>query len=147
MFVCGEIRMALDDKGRLRVPMKFRLALGEGDCKANYVIYAGTNGSLIVETERSFKKRICDPMLDVPISDHVKQDAFRKLCSTLQTPEEDNQGRFVLQSKLKILAGIKKKVVFLGVGDRIEIWSEEVYDGNFAPENIDMNAVFEALEE
>ncbi len=37
----------------------------------------------------------------------------------------DNQGRVVLPSELVKYAGLEEKMVFLGLGNRIEIWSWE----------------------
>ncbi len=39
--------------------------------------------------------------------------------------ELDKQGRIRIPDFLKTHAGIKKKVVWVGVGDRAELWSEE----------------------
>ena len=41
--------------------------------------------------------------------------------------EEDAQGRVVLPAVLKRMAGIKKDVVTLGHGKRLEIWAAEKY--------------------
>ena len=39
--------------------------------------------------------------------------------------EEDKQGRFVIPANLKEFAKINKNIVFVGVGQRLELWSEE----------------------
>lgn len=140
MFFCGEQRLSLDDKGRMRIPNKLRAKLDD-----EYVIYAGTNDCLFVISQKAFQEKYYDLIQDTLLSEEEKQEAFRKLSSTVQVPEEDNQGRFILQSKLKSIANIKKKMVFLGVLDRIEIWSEEVYDSKYSSENINMMDVARTL--
>lgn len=138
----GEYKMSLDDKSRIRLPMPFRTVFD----KEPYVIHAGNDGCLFVVSQKAFDEKYGEIMDDAKLSDKAKRDAFRKLSSTLQFPEEDSQGRFVLQPKLKAMANIKKKVVFLGAYDHIEIWNEEAYDERFNPSEIDIDAVLEALE-
>ena len=137
---CGEYRLSLDEKGRMRIPNKLRAKLG-----SEYVMYAGTDDSLIIVPQKDFDEKYADQMASTRLMDAEEQRAFRRLCSTTFEPEEDAQGRFVLPAKLKTLANIKKKMVFLGVIDRIEVFSEEVYDAEFAPEKIDMNDVVKTL--
>ena len=49
----------------------------------------------------------------------------------MSIPEEDNQGRFVLDANLRRIAKIQKDVVFVGMFDRIELWSAETYNERF----------------
>ena len=49
----------------------------------------------------------------------------------MSIPEEDNQGRFVLDANLRRIAKIQKDVVFVGMFDRIELWSAEIYNERF----------------
>ena len=47
--------------------------------------------------------------------------------SSIFSAEEDAQGRVVLPSMLKRMAGIQKNIITLGRGNRLEIWAEEKY--------------------
>ena len=38
--------------------------------------------------------------------------------------EYDTQGRFVIPETLKIFADIQEKIIFIGVGEWVEVWSE-----------------------
>ena len=53
------------------------------------------------------------------------QKPLRFLFSSAVEIEEDNQGRFLLPANLREFAGITKDVVFVGVGNRAELWSED----------------------
>ena len=53
---------------------------------------------------------------------------LRFLFSSAIEIEEDNQGRFLLPSNLKTYANINKEVVFIGVGNRIELWASERWE-------------------
>ncbi len=139
MFFCGEHRLSLDEKGRMRIPNKFRAKLDD-----EYVIFCLSNDCLFIVSQQEFKNKY-ERLKDTLISDETQQEAIRQLFATMQVPEEDSQGRFVLQPRLKKKVGITKKMVFLGVMDRIEIWSEEAYDARYATENMDMMQVARTL--
>lgn len=53
------------------------------------------------------------------------------MVATMSIPEEDNQGRFVLDANLRRIAKIQKDVVFVGMFDRIELWAAETYNERF----------------
>lgn len=140
-FFVGEYRVSLDDKGRMRVPNKLREQL-----KSGYVLFAGTGNCIVLSTSEYFKEKYYPKIMEAQLSELDKQEASRMLGSTMQTPDEDGQGRFMLQSNLKKFAHISKKIVFLGVFDRIEIWSEEVYDKKYSIDKLDMTKVVKVLE-
>lgn len=141
MLFCGEQRTALDDKGRMRIPNKIRAKLDD-----DYLIHAGTGGCLFIVSQKTFQEKYSAISRTSNYGDEKKQEAFRKLCSTVQIPEEDSQGRFILHPKLKKMAGISKRMVFLTLLERVEIWSEEIYDAKFTTEQIDMADVMKILE-
>lgn len=49
------------------------------------------------------------------------------LYAEAQEAHLDKRNRFVIEKRLCEYANIHKKVVFLGIKDRIEIWDEEIY--------------------
>ena len=137
---CGEHRLSLDEKGRMRVPNKLRAKI-EGE----YVIREYPGGCLAIEPKEVFDEKFTARAATLKMGDLPEQDALRKICSTTFIPEEDSQGRFVLPARLKAKAGIKKKVVFLGVIDRIEIWAEERYDVDLDIEKVDVISAVKTL--
>jgi len=140
-FYSGEYRISLDDRGRMRIPSKIR-----DKFNGEYVIYGGSDGCLILSSYEEFKEKFEGLSREIKLSDKAKQEALRILSSTVQMPEEDSQGRFVLSAKLKKMANINKKVVFLGVfTGRVEIWSEEKYAERFENKPIDMDEVIATL--
>ena len=62
---------------------------------------------------------------DLPMFDSKAQMPLRMLFSSACELEEDAQGRFLIPSNLKEFAEILKDVVFVGVGNRVELWSAE----------------------
>ena len=53
------------------------------------------------------------------------------MVATMSIPEAANQGRFVLDANLRRIAKLQKDVVFVGMIDRIELWSAETYNERF----------------
>lgn len=126
MFFFGTQTLQLDEKNRIRIPAKFRSKLG-----AEFFIVYGAGGCLSVLPGESFDKFI-EPFSKIPDSDLEARESVRRILATVEQPEEDSQARFVIPQHSRAYAGIDKRVVFVGVGGRIEIWSEE----KFAAKNI-----------
>ena len=116
----GEYNYQLDEKNRLRIPSKLR-----NNFKSNYIITKGTNNSLFIFDKEYFETTFLEKLNNVPTFDISSQKPIRALLSSSFEVEEDKQGRFVLPANLKNYANISKNIVFIGVGNRLEVWSEE----------------------
>ena len=141
MIYFGEYRVALDDKGRMRIPNKIKSQLGA----EKVTMCAGTDGSILLMTEEEFRNWIGNLAESAQYKDFEKQNALRMFSSTVFVPEEDNQGRFILPQKLREYAKIEKKVVYLGAMNRVEIWAEEIYDSKYGLDKLDINSAVSAL--
>ncbi|HWT27276.1 MAG TPA: division/cell wall cluster transcriptional repressor MraZ, partial [Mobilitalea sp.] len=51
--------------------------------------------------------------------------------------EADNQGRILIPAKLRESAALDKDVVFVGVLNKIEIWSKERWENNNDYDDVD----------
>ncbi len=128
MFM-GEYHHTIDDKGRLTIPSKIRYELGE-----SFVVTRGLDGCLFV-----YPKNVWDNIVrkyqELP---NVKdaRNFMRFFLSGATNIEFDKQGRINISSPLIKYADLKKDCVVIGVGDRLEIWSEERWN-SFIDENED----------
>jgi MraZ protein len=122
----GEYHHAIDRKGRLIIPAKYRKAL-----KANYAekLYAtrGLDKCLFVFTEEEWK---------------MQEQGFKKMSFTRTDSRKfnrlffsgaseltfDKQGRVLIPKYLKKYAQIKKDVMIVGVSNRFEIWDKDMWD-------------------
>jgi len=118
----GEFNQQIDEKGRVRVPAKLKAELLD-----NATITKGTNGCLFLFPANA-NMQLIEKMLAVPVTDYEAQKAVRVFFSSASTLEEDNQGRTLLPKNLREFAQIKKDIVFIGVGNRAELWAKERYD-------------------
>ncbi len=118
----GGFAHSLDDKGRVIIPQKFRLLLGE-----KFMITKGVDKCLWVFTEEEFRKledRLsAQPMLDSNVI--VLQRFFSGEAVDATT---DSQGRVALPSNLREFAMIDKEVMIIGAVNRIEIWGKQRWD-------------------
>ncbi len=123
----------LDQKNRIRIPAKLKAELG-----ANFTIVRGSENCLYIYSEEQFSKLFgsqAENISAVKEEDLAARKALRVMMRTMDTPEEDNQGRFILNANLRGAVGIKKDIVFIGMLNRIELWSKEVYDREFTDMN------------
>ncbi len=120
----GLVEHQLDDKNRLRIPSKFRKELTGEDGTRKYSFFRGKFDCICVMADEDLDEMLA-PIADEAISASNKSTAL--FFSSIHSAEEDAQGRVVLPTMLRRLAGIQKDIVTLGRGNRLEIWSAEKY--------------------
>lgn len=123
-MLIGTYRHSVDAKNRMRMPSKFKGELGE-----NFVITKGTSNNLFVFSAEQFSA-VYEKLMALPLFDEEAQKPVRKFLSSAFESEEDGQGRVLLPKELIAHANITKNLVFVGVGNRVEIWAEEVWEEN-----------------
>ena len=119
----GEFEHALDRKGRLIVPSKFRDALKEHYIE-RFFITRGLDKCLFMFGEDEWKTQEQKfKSMSFTKSEHRKFNRlyFSGACEVVP----DKQGRILVPSYLKNYANIKKDVYIIGVSNRIEIWSRD----------------------
>ncbi len=99
----GSYHHQLDDKGRLRIPPKFRELLGEKP-----MMMLGFEKCLVVYPRADFEERII-------------------FANTMEV-SEDKQNRVQILPFFAESCGMSKNLVTIGARDCIEIWDEEVYN-------------------
>lgn len=141
MMFFGQYSHQVDQKGRMRLPAKFKADLGS---RVHFL--RGTDGCLFVYSEEEFDKFITK-LSQVSIFNAKAQGVVRDILSSGFQIEEDNQGRFLLPQYLKAYAGINKNIIFVGVGNRVELWDEDRWISYSSKSNQDFNDSLAILEE
>ncbi len=121
-MLIGTYRHSIDAKKRMRIPSKFKSELG-----SNCIIAKGTGANLMIFSSEGFSD-LYERLSNISIFDNEAQKPVRKFLSSAFEAEEDAQGRILLPKELASFANITKNIVFVGVGNRVEIWAEEVWD-------------------
>ncbi len=120
----GVYEHQLDDKNRLRIPSKFKKELVGENGDKTYSFFRGMNRCICVMSDDELDDTI-SAISEEGISEATQASAL--FFGSIFSAEEDAQGRVVLPSALKRMAGITKDVVTLGRGKRLEIWAAERY--------------------
>jgi len=122
-MLIGEYSHSIDSKGRMIVPAKFRIELGE-----RFIVTKGFDGCLYgysLEEWKSIEEKIKSLPL---ITGKDARNFTRFFFSSAIECELDSQGRILITQNLREHAGLIKDVVVIGVSTRIEIWSKEKWE-------------------
>jgi MraZ protein len=122
----GETAINLDAKGRLAIPMRYREAIRE-QCNGQLVLTysAFDSGALYLYPEKEWE-RVRDDITGLSTFNPGHRSLQRKLVGSASAVEPDGNGRIQLPQTLRQVAGLEKRVVLLGMGNRFEIWNETI---------------------
>lgn len=118
-MLIGEYLVHLGEKNRIAVPKKIR-----DNLSGQTIVTRGYERCLLLVDAQRWKSLIEEINKNPLLSINVR-DTKRYLVGGAAEVEVDSQGRFVLPESLKDFSGINEKVIFLGVGEWVEVWSEE----------------------
>ncbi len=120
MFI-GEYRHALDAKGRLAIPVKFRNALERGA-----VVTKGIDRCLVLYPLKEWNA-IAERIAQLPTSQADTRAFSRMTLASAMDVACDNQGRIIVPEYLREYASMHKSIIVAGLYNRIELWDEGVW--------------------
>jgi MraZ protein len=124
MFM-GEYHHSIDIKGRLIVPSKFRDDLGD-----MFIITRGLDQCLFGYPLSEWGV-IEEKLKGLPLTKKDARAFTRFFFSGATESELDKQGRINIPAPLLQYAKLEKECVILGVSNRIEIWSKQIWEDYF----------------
>ncbi|MDR6998007.1 division/cell wall cluster transcriptional repressor MraZ [Neobacillus niacini] len=124
MFM-GEYHHSIDNKGRIIVPSKFRDDLGE-----MFIITRGLDQCLFGYPLTEWKV-LEEKLKGLPLTKKDARAFTRFFFSGATESELDKQGRINIPAPLLQYAKLEKECVVLGVSNRIEIWSKQIWEDYF----------------
>ena len=122
----GQQIVAIDGKGRIAIPAKYRaIAAAQGSEK--FFVIRNVDGGLDLYSEAEYRK-VTEKMAPQKAMDS-KQARFLKryIYSNSAEGVPDSQGRITIPKQLLEFAGIDKEVLVMGVREKIELWNEQRY--------------------
>jgi len=140
MFI-GEYQYLIDEKKRLAIPPKFRQLLGK---KA--VITTGLDQCLYIYPVKewgSWAKKLSQ----LPSSQADARAYTRFTLSRAREVVFDNLGRILIPASLKEYAQLQKKIVVVGLYNRIEVWDEAKWNDYKQKTEKDVGGIAERLKE
>ena len=119
-MLVGQYDYAIDAKGRLNFPAKFRDAMGE-----TFIVTRWLDHCLAAFPSDEFEKVAAK----IEEKGLVKgRSVSRMLYSSAVEVTPDKQGRIQLTPRLLAHAGLEKDVTVVGMGRYAEIWNTAVWD-------------------
>ncbi len=125
----GSVEHALDDKGRLIVPARFRERLGAG-----FVITIAQPEPCLALYPSVTWAEFCSRLEEAPRKDERFRRFVRLIFAHTEEVACDSQGRLLIPGALRTYAGIGRDVTSIGALTRVEIWANERYAAHAAPE-------------
>ncbi len=125
----GSEQHALDHKGRLIVPARFRERLGP-----QFVLTIAHPDPCLALYPSATWVEFCGRLEGVPGKDERYRRYVRYLFAHTEEVGCDAQGRLVVPALLRAYAGIERNVVSIGLLTRIEIWAQDRYAFQAPPE-------------
>jgi len=140
MFI-GEYQHAVDGKGRLAVPVKFRKDLAKGA-----VVTRGLDRCLFVFTAAEWQK-LAEKLAALPLSQANARAFARLMLAGAMEVDVDKQGRVLLPEYLREYAKITKETVVAGLFNRIEVWDRAAWEKYKAKTEKDSDHIAERMGE
>ncbi|MCC6757047.1 MAG: division/cell wall cluster transcriptional repressor MraZ [Arenimonas sp.] len=123
----GETAISIDDKGRLAIPTAFR-DLVAGACNNRLVLTYNPYepGCLWLYPESEWQK-VRDQVIALPSAKKVYRSLQLKMVGAATFLEPDSSARILLPSSHRHAAGLEKRAVLVGMGVKLELWSEQAH--------------------
>ena len=125
----GSVEHALDEKGRLIVPARFRERLGAG-----FVITIAQPDPCLALYPAPTWAQFCNRLEEAPRKDERFRRLVRHIFAHTEDVACDSQGRLVIPAPLRAYASIDKDVISIGSLTRVEIWAKEKYASHATPQ-------------
>jgi MraZ protein len=115
----GEYRHAIDGKGRVAVPSRFRADLEGGAFVSRWI-----DGCVAIFPREAWD-HLAARVASLPVSDAGARTFSRFIFSGAFEVELDRQGRALVPAGLREFAGLNDEVVVVGARDHLELWQPE----------------------
>jgi len=135
----GQYEHSVDNKGRVSFPAKLRKALNP-QAQERFTILRGLEPCLYLYPEDEWLK-VEEQLSRINSFTKEGRTVKRNFLRFAEDVSLDNQNRIPLPSTLMDWAGIDGKAIFIGSGERIEVWSPEKL------EEVDEGLSFESYQE
>lgn len=119
----GRFEHALDVKGRLFAPSRFREQLTQ-EGGPRFMVARGLDKCLYLFLPSQWEAFRAEVEAATYATPQQRRSARRFFFSNAAEAQPDEQGRILIPESLREHAGLEKELVVLGVGSRAEIWDK-----------------------
>lgn len=123
----GETAISVDEKGRLAIPIAYRELVAH-ECGNRLILTYNPfeTGCLFIYPEKVWAP-VRDQVNALPKAKKVHRSLQLKLVGAAMLLEPDGSGRVSLPASHRAAAGIERRAVLVGMGDKFELWSEQAH--------------------
>lgn len=121
-MLLGRYESSITGKRRLAVPKQFREQMGD-----KLIVTRWYEKCLVIVTESGWNSILGKTTSKSDFITTPVRDTDRFIMGSAFEVVPDEQGRVVIPQYLADYAELKGGVIFLGLGDRVEIWDQEVW--------------------
>lgn len=123
----GETAITVDDKGRLAIPTAYRELVARA-CENRIVCTYNPfeQGCLWLFPQPAWEQ-VRDQVNALPSVRTAHRNLQMKLVGAATMLEMDAASRVLLPASQRTAAGIEKRAVLLGMGNKFELWSEQAH--------------------
>lgn len=138
----GSHAINMDAKGRIAIPTRVREDLASL-CEGRIVLTAHTEERCLLVYPEPKWQEILPKIEALPSFNKAARRAQRLLIGHATPLELDSAGRVLVPPTLREYAGLEKKLLLIGQGSKLELWSEDRWttwldeaedDGEMPPE-------------
>jgi len=122
----GETAITVDDKGRMAIPTAYRDEVARGGNRLVVTYNPYENGCLWLYPEAAWQA-VRDQVVALPNAKRVHRNLQLKLVGAATVVEPDGNSRILLPQTHRAAAGLERKAVLLGMGNKFELWSEQAH--------------------
>jgi MraZ protein len=129
MLFLGTYEYAMDDRGRVPIPPRFREAFVRG-----IVLTEGTPDACIRAYPADEFEKTAANYTSQPVTTATGRVMRRNFFGAAYPSEVDRQGRVLIPSVLRQHAGLESQIAIVGTGEALEIWSTPALETALAAE-------------
>ena len=122
----GETAITLDDKGRIAIPAAHRDLVAKNGNRLVVTYNPFETGCLWIFPENEWE-RVRDEVSALSSVKAVHRNLQMKLIGAAAHVEPDGNARILLPASQRAAAGIEKRAVLLGMGNKFELWGEQAH--------------------
>ena len=123
MRFLGNIEAKADAKGRAFQPATFRKVLQTGGEERLVLRKDVFQTCLVLYPESVWNEQMDSMRQRLNRWNKTQQQVFRQFVSDVELVSLDGNGRFLIPKRFQRMANIEQEIRFIGMGDTIEIWS------------------------
>lgn len=118
----GTSLVALDAKGRLNMPVRYRQAM-DLCCQGQVTLTRHPDGCLLIYPDPTWLK-LKEKLTNLPFSARWLQ---RVVLGSAVSVALDASGRLLIPNDLRQLVGLQRDVMLIGLGEHFELWDKASY--------------------